>query len=194
MTSSRPDSANAATSPTPRQGWRRWIPSRQTLTQSRWLRWAAPWLGHASLWSWSRRGVALGVALGVFFGLLIPVAQIPVTAAAAIVLRANLPVAAASTLITNPVTFAPVYYGAYRLGVWVTGGTEPAPVAQSAPGPDPAHTSAWDRIKALGKPLLVGLLILSCAAGLLTYTLVSLAWRLHTTWRWLRRQAASGRC
>ncbi|GAB4217615.1 MAG: DUF2062 domain-containing protein [Rhodoferax sp.] len=193
MTSSRPDSANKALPPKPRQGWRRWIPSRQTLTQNRWLRWAAPWLGHASLWSWSRRGVALGVALGVFFGLLIPLAQIPVTAAAAIVLRANLPAAAASTLITNPVTFAPVYYGAYRLGVWVTGGTGPAPVAHGASGPDTGHTGAWARMKALGKPLLVGLVIMATAAGLLTYALVSLAWRWHTTWRWLRRQPAPGR-
>ncbi|MDD5404664.1 MAG: DUF2062 domain-containing protein [Sulfuricella sp.] len=102
--------------------WRRLIPIREVLLANRWLRWLAPWLGHPKLWHWSRRGVALGVALGVFFGLLIPLAQIPLTAAA-VVLRANLPAAAASTLISNPVTFAPLYYTAYHLGAWVTGET-----------------------------------------------------------------------
>ncbi|MDO9012883.1 MAG: DUF2062 domain-containing protein [Gallionella sp.] len=66
------------------------------------------------------------MALGVFFGLLIPIAQIPLTVAAAIVMRANVPAAAASTLITNPITFGPIYYGAYWLGAWVT--SEDAPV------------------------------------------------------------------
>ena len=84
-------------------GWQRlrgWIPTREQLLANRWLRWLSPWLGHPRLWLWSRRGVALGVALGVFFGLLIPLAQIPLSAAAAVVLRANLPAAAASTLVS----------------------------------------------------------------------------------------------
>lgn len=167
-------------------GWRRWIPTRATLEQSRWLRWAAPWLGHAKLWSWSRRGVALGVALGVFFGLLIPLAQIPVTAAAAIVLRANLPAAAASTLISNPVTFGPLYYAAFKLGTWVTGSADlPEPDPQLEKIPEPEQTT-WQRISALGKPMLVGLSIIATVMGLLTYVLIDLAWRL-TTWR-KRRQ------
>lgn len=178
------------TDPTPQPksppGWKRWIPHRTTLEQNRWLRWAAPWLGHAKLWSWSRRGVALGVALGVFFGLLIPLAQIPVTAAAAIVLRANLPAAAASTLITNPITFGPVYYGAYQLGNWITGEHAlPAAEVDIVPAQDPER-SLWQRIHTLGKPLLVGLSIIASAMGLLTYVVIDLAWRV-TTWR-KRRQ------
>lgn len=72
--------------------WRRFIPTQESLMNNRWLKWLTPWLAHPKLWHWSRRGVALGVALGVFFGLLIPIAQIPITAAAAVILRANLPV------------------------------------------------------------------------------------------------------
>jgi uncharacterized protein (DUF2062 family) len=59
------------------------IPTREQIVGNRWLRWLAPHLGHPRLWRWSRRGVAIGVALGVFFGLLIPVAQIPLAAAGA---------------------------------------------------------------------------------------------------------------
>jgi uncharacterized protein (DUF2062 family) len=56
------------------------------------------------------------MALGFFFGLLVPLAQIPLSAAAAVTLRANVPAAVASTLVTNPVTFGPLYYAAWRLG------------------------------------------------------------------------------
>ena len=54
--------------------FRRWIPDQETLARSRWLGWLAPWLGQPALWVWSRHGVALGVAIGIFFGMLVPVA------------------------------------------------------------------------------------------------------------------------
>lgn len=171
--------------------WRRLMPTREALLASRWLRWLVPWLGHPKLWHWSRRGVALGVALGVFFGLLIPLAQIPVTAAVAIVLRANLPAAAASTLVTNPVTFAPVYYVAYRLGAWVTGETL-APTEEVETRSQPkADETLWQRVSALGKPLIVGLAIMACLAGALAYVVIDLVWRWRTGRRW-RNRSKSG--
>lgn len=166
----------------------RLLPTREKLEAHRGLRWLAPWLGHPRLWQWSRRGVALGVALGIFFGLLIPLAQIPLTAAAAIILRANLPVAAASTLVTNPVTFGPVYFAAYKLGSWITGDT-------SLPPEDPAlaDNSATDkplleRIAALGKPLLTGLAVMAVSIGVLTYFVIDWLWRWWTARRWRRRR------
>lgn len=167
--------------------WRRLIPRRETLLTNRWLRWLAPWLGHPKLWHWSRRGVALGVSLGVFIGLLIPLAQIPVTAAAAVALRANLPVAAASTLISNPVTFAPLYYSAYQLGAWVTGTSPALAVDEDARNSPEAGGTIWQRVSALGKPLLVGLSIIACLSGALTYLVIDLYWRWRTRARWRRR-------
>lgn len=95
-----------------RERVRAWVPSRAQISENRWLRWLSPWLRQPRLWRWSRRGVAMGVALGIFFGLLIPVAQIPLSVAAAVLLRANVAAAAVSTLVTNPLTFGPVYYAA----------------------------------------------------------------------------------
>lgn len=171
-----------------RERLRSWIPTRERLEGSRWLRWLAPWLGHPQLWRWSRRGVALGVALGVFFGLLIPLAQIPVTAAAAIVLRANLPAAAASTLISNPVTFGPLYYAAYQLGSWLTGETSPPATSPEDAAVPNTEKTMWQRTIALGKPLLMGLAIMAVAAGLLTYAIIDLIWRWQTHRKWRRRR------
>lgn len=156
------------------------LPSREQIARNRWLGWLGPWLHSPKLWQWSRRGVAMGVALGVFFGLLIPIAQIPLSVAAAIVMRANIPTAVASTLVTNPVTFGPIYYGAYKLGVWVTGSKErPKNLDLKHPQPVVAHEdiSFWQRIANLGKPLLVGLSLSAVMMGLLTYVLISLLWR-----------------
>lgn len=154
---------------------KRLIPHRDHLVHNRWLRWLGPYFHHPRLWHWSRRGVAMGVALGVFFGLLIPIAQIPISAAAAILLRANVP-AAASTLVTNPVTFGPIYYGAYQLGLWVTGQEKAAPV------PDPhgsTETGIWQRLKNMGLPLVVGLAIAATLMGFLSYGLISFFWYLR---------------
>lgn len=46
----------------------------------------------------------------------------------------------------------------------------------------------WQRIVALGKPLLMGLAIMAVAAGLLTYAVIDLVWRWHTNRKWRRRR------
>lgn len=72
------------------------MPAPDALRSHRWLRWLGPALHHPRLWHMSRRGIALGMALGVFFGLLIPIAQISFAAGAAVALRAPVPAAVAS--------------------------------------------------------------------------------------------------
>ena len=76
---------------------------------------------HPRLWHVSRRAVALGAAIGVFFAFLTPIAQIPLSAAASIVLRANIPTAVVATLVNSPPTFGPVYYAAWWVGSKVLG-------------------------------------------------------------------------
>ncbi|MCZ4304127.1 DUF2062 domain-containing protein [Zoogloeaceae bacterium G21618-S1] len=161
------------------------VPTREQIQANRWLAWLAPWLGHPRLWHWSRRGVAMGVTLGVFFGLLIPIAQIPLSVGAAVLLRANVPAAAASTLVTNPITFGPVYYAAYHLGGWVTGERVPAHAADLSTAQDiHADAGIWQRLRAMGKPLMIGLSILATLLGVSTYLIITLVWR----WRTLARR------
>lgn len=171
--------------PTLVQRLRAALPSREQVLANRWLRWLAPRLQHPRLWHLSRRGIAMGLALGVFFGLLIPIAQIPFSVAAAVLLRANVPSAVVSTLVTNPVTFGPVYYAAWRVGKVVVGepvaeGDLPPTLPDAAPAP--AGERWWDTVRrqlgSVGKPLIVGLAIFACVFGTLTYFLVSAIWHL----------------
>lgn len=183
-----------------KQRLKRLLPTRESLHDHRWLRWLGPRLHHPRLWHMSRKGIAMGLALGIFFGLLIPIAQIPFSATMAVLLRANLPVAVASTLVTNPVTFGPVYYGAYKLGKFVLLEDDPNPeelesiLATHADHED-EHLDlgfwasvryAWEQLGKVGKPLIVGLGIVASVTGVAAYFLVNALW----TWkvRWQRRR------
>jgi len=175
------------------------LPTPETLRNNRWLSWMGPVLNHPRLWHFSRKGIAMGLALGIFFGLLIPVAQIPFSATVAVLLRANLPMAVASTLVTNPVTFGPVYYGAYRLGKWVLGeddvSEDQALAILEKAEAAPTEAKGWgNRITAwltylgtVGKPLVIGLAIVATASGLAIYFLTSALWVLKTRWTRNRR-------
>ena len=185
-------------------GWRaRLLPDPHSLAANRWLRWLGPALHHPRLWHMSRRGIALGAGIGVFFGLLIPVAQIPVSAVVAVLLRANVPTAVASTLVTNPVTFAPVYYAAWRLGNILLGGPAvrpplpPAPAAASGTDEPTVVQGSWLQrswlgLRQVGKPLLLGLLLFACGFGVLVFLLVHGLWRLQVR-RKRRRRLRGGR-
>ncbi|MCG6116749.1 MAG: DUF2062 domain-containing protein [Aquimonas sp.] len=188
-----------------RRRLKRLLPKPESVRDNRWLRWLGPTLHHPRLWHLSRRGIALGFSLGVFFGLLFPIAQIPLAAAAAVMLRANVPVAIASTFVSNPVTFPAIYYGAYRLGAALVGEDErmqalsapeegaawPDPLLVIPPIPDAEQLGwikrSWLRLRSLGKPLLVGIAIIAISGGLLAYLAANWAWRLNTSVAWRRR-------
>lgn len=175
---------------------RRLMPDAQSLQRHRWLQWLGPALQQPGLWHLTRRGMALGMALGVFFGLLVPIAQIPLSAAAAVALRANVPAAVASTLVSNPITFAPLYYGAWRLGSALL--DEPSlekPAALTARMAPRADGEGWwsatlRGLRSVGKPLMLGLVILATAVGLITYVTVACVWDLRAAWARRRREAA----
>ncbi len=201
----------------PSSRWRRWWPTPESLKGNRWLAWIGPSLYHPRLWRISRRGLALGMAIGIFFGLLIPIAQIPFSAALAVALRANVPAAMASTLVTNPVTFAPVYYLAYQTGQEVLRLLNPDAIevrpAAAVPAVPPSSTAdpnatdganppgdlsatgnSWvDGLSGVGLPLVVGLAVFAVLGGVVVYALSSLAWVLHVRLKRRRRlrQAAS---
>ncbi|WP_382323926.1 DUF2062 domain-containing protein [Hydrogenophaga sp. UC242_53] len=105
--------------------------------------------------------------------------------------------------MTNPVTFGPVYYGAYRLGKVVLGEprvTESEAMAalervraeeEKAEGARPTWSQRLARgvehLRTAGKPLAVGLAIIATLSGLTVYVLISGLWILKTRWERKRR-------
>ncbi len=179
---------------------RRWLPNPDRIRTARWARWMGSGVHHPRLWQLSRRGLALGFAIGIFYGLLLPFGQIPLAAVTAILLRGNVPLAMASTFISNPVSFPLIYYFAYKFGLLLMGG-DPAAAESAGPWPDPlliesqiAATDSpgwlaatWAYLDALGKPLLLGLVVMAIAGSLIAHLLANLAWRSSARIAWRRR-------
>lgn len=163
-----------------RKKLQRWLPSEEGLRQRRSLRWLGPLLRRRWLWHLNRRSVAMGAAIGVFFGLLIPVLQIGAAAVLAVLLRANLPVAAVSTLVSNPLTYAPIFLLAYKtgsalLGERVDDATAAALVA--ARGDAAQDGEPWTRrAMGIGKPLFLGLAVFATLGAALAWALASVLW------------------
>ena len=167
----------------------RFLPSHESIKGHRLLRWLGPRLHDPSLWRINRRTVAKAVAIGAFFGLMIPVAQIPAAVLVSLSLRANLWIAAISTLISNPLTYAPLYYFAYHLGAGLLGITpkpdEATPPVYESFGAWFEH--AWSWLSGIGQPLLLGMLLMAIVGAILGYVLTQAAWR----WRVLRKRRLS---
>jgi uncharacterized protein len=165
--------------------FKRFLPTRDAIKQSRLLRWLGPRIHDPLLWHVNRRAVARGVAVGAFFGLMIPVAQIPAAALASIVLRGNLWIAAVSTLISNPLTYGPLYYFAYRLGAGVIGAPTPVNLRQEdVEGPIRMIDSlaqAWQWVTGIGQPLLVGMVIMAATGAIVGYWGAQLFWRIKVS-------------
>lgn len=179
---------------------RRKLPTEDTLKAHPGLRWMGPLLRRPWLWQLNRRRVALGAGIGVFFGFLIPVLQIAGAAVFALLLRGNLPVAAFSTLVSNPFTYAPIGVLAYQTGSAILGEpVKPAAAAAAAamvqaadatPAAAPRASTdegpGWlERLQSIGKPLFLGLAVFAVVGGLGTWALVHVAWTLGV---WLKRR------
>ena len=79
-------------------------PTREEMAQNKYLAPIAHRFLSPELWRFTRRSVPRGVALGLFAGFIIPVGQIFLAAFLALPSRANVPLAALVTFVTNPFT------------------------------------------------------------------------------------------
>ena len=172
-------------------GWlRRHIPTRETIDSYRLLRPFAKRLSDPALWRLHRRSVPRAVALGLGVGVIIPFMHTFVAAIFAIPLRANVAIAAAFTLVVNPLTIPPMYYAAYRIGSWElrhdSGVIDPS-AAEHASG-ELAHFLFW--IKNASGPIALGVLTIAASAALVGYVVSAVLWRWWLGSRWRQRRHA----
>lgn len=178
-----------ASAPVGRFHWlKRHIPTRETVHRYRLLRPFARHLTHASLWRMTRRSVPRGVALGLFVGVIIPFMHTAIAAIAAIPLRANVAMAAAFTLVVNPLTIPPLYYAAYRIGSWELhhDASLVNPAAAERFSSELSRLLFW--VHQASGPIAVGVLTIAAAAGLIGYLGAALVWRFWSRSRWQQRR------
>jgi uncharacterized protein (DUF2062 family) len=166
------------------------MPSREALARNRWLRPIAHRLVQPALWRFTRRSVPRGVAIGFFIGVAVPFAHTPLAMVVAVGARANLPLAAASTWISNPFTWVMIYPLAWRIGGFLlhldraAGWTAAPHVVISE------HGHMLHRIAGAGARLASGVVIEALVLAVVGYAVTALLWRLKVVRR--RRLRGNG--
>lgn len=84
---------------------RTYMPGRDEMARNRYLAPIAHRFLSPELWRFTRRSVPRGAALGLFAAFIVPLGQIFLAAFLALPARANVPLAATVTFVTNPFTF-----------------------------------------------------------------------------------------
>lgn len=161
------------------------MPTHGTFERIRWLRPIAHRILLPELWRFHRRSVPRGVALGIIVGVMIPVAQTVVAALLALPARANVPVAALTTFITNPITTPPIWVAAYWVGSWLL---KIDPVNQRVE----SEAMSWLQwlLSDAAPATALGLVVISAVGATFGYVLASLGWRLWIGRKWKRRAPA----
>jgi uncharacterized protein (DUF2062 family) len=170
------------------RGWaERNMPKRESFERNRFLKPIAHRVLAPELWRFHRRSVPRGVALGVLVGILVPVAQTLFAALLALPARANVPVAAVTTFLTNPLTTPPIWLAAYWLGHRLL------QVDGSGPG-DPLSKLETEAVGWLSWLLsdaapatALGLLVLAVVGAALGYLLAAFWWRWWIAHKWRQR-------
>jgi len=155
----------------PRRFFRKFAVKRHQVGDS-WL--LAPFqhlLQDTRLWGIRRRTAVPAFALGLFIAFMPFPGHIVMAVLAALTLRINIPVAVLTSLVSNPVTMYPMFYGAYRLGRTLLGAElVPFKFELSLNWVTQTFVTIW-------QPMMLGCLLLGAAAALVGYVVVDVLWR-----------------
>ncbi len=179
-----------------RKRLKRLLPDHDAVRDNRWLRPFASTLLHPRLWHLNRHSAAGAVAIGLFCGLIPGPLQMLGAAVGCVLLRVNLPLALITTLYTNPLTIVPLYFAAFGLGNLALGnGGDGFTAPPELVGMDLAGWVAaligW--MSGLGKPLALGLVMLSASLSATGYLVVKGVWRFWLIRQWRGRQGRAQR-
>ena len=169
----------------PRRFLRKITPRGETLRKHWLLKPFSRFFGDPRLWSLQRRTVTPALGAGLFICFVPLPIHIPLAAMTAIFCRIHIPTIMLTLLIVNPLTFAPLYFMAYKIGVIVTG----------APDLPFAFEMSWtwlrDGLGLIWKPFLVGCAVTGTLLGLSGYALFDLLWRYAVRKRYRERAGAT---
>ncbi|MFV0643654.1 MAG: DUF2062 domain-containing protein [Sphingomonadaceae bacterium] len=156
---------------------RKYMPTREEMARNKYLAPIAHRFLSPELWRFTRRSVPRGVALGLFAGFIIPFGQIFLAAFMALPARANVPLAALVTFITNPFTLPFWLVAANRVGAVVlkvdaaTGGAAQAEIESG-----PWKSYGWF-LETAGVTAF-GFVVMALVASAVGYLVSGVVWRI----------------
>ncbi|PCJ20173.1 MAG: ATP-binding protein [Gammaproteobacteria bacterium] len=165
----------------PRRLIRKYLPSPASIKNNRSLNVLGSRIHDPNLWHLNRRSVSGAVFVGLFVAFMPIPFQMVLAAVLAVAFNVNLPLSTCLVWISNPLTYWPIFYFAYKLGTLVLG----------LPDGEFNFELSWRWLKedfgGFWQPLLTGSLISGLFFGLAGFSLMRLYWRLMVTKRWQQR-------
>lgn len=154
----------------PRRTLSRILPQRADIMGRWFLRPFRAVLHDPALWATHRRNVLRAMTVGILICFIPFPVHTALAGIAAVVFRINLPVAILASWISNPLTFGPIYYGAYRIGLLVLGmPPDDGGIEFTMAGIAEDLGRAW-------KPLLTGCAVSAVILASLSYAVVNRLW------------------
>ena len=172
-----------------RRQYAKHAPTQEDLRRSPLLKPLGKRIWASELWRFSRRSVPIAVAVGLFVGivLMIPGLQIVGAALMAVPFRANIPVAAAMTFVSNPATTPFFIIGAIELGNRLGFHADLAAFNRLSAARAPLREWLGWLVSDAAPALVSGLTLIGLGFAFAGYLLSLVVWRLWIGSKWRSR-------
>jgi uncharacterized protein (DUF2062 family) len=166
----------------PKRFIKRYVPSHEAIHNHKGLWFLRPLLKDPNLLHLNRRSVSGAVGIGLFMAFVPVPFQMALAAISAVFARVNLPIAVAMVWLTNPITIPPMFYFAYRVGVWLLG----------TPEHNFQFELSWhwltESLGAVWEPFLFGCFFVGAVLAVVGSIGTRALWRLKVKQMWKHRQ------
>ena len=160
---------------------KRLFPKLDAVKEEKILRIFGPAVLQPNLWHINKKSVARGFAIGAFCAFLPLPGQMVFAAFLSIIFAANIPIAIILTWITNPITYTPIFYFAYKIGNFFIDTYTYFELENE-------EINLLSDIMNIWEPLLIGSLILSIVGSITSYIFIRAYWRYYVIKIWSKRK------
>lgn len=160
---------------------KRFFPKLDTVKEEKILKIFGPAVLQPNLWHINKKSVSRGFAIGAFCAFLPIPGQMILAAFLSITFAANIPISLVLTWITNPITFTPIFYFAYKIGKIIFDGRITYDV-------DEKEIDILSNIMYIWEPLLLGSIVLSITGSIVAYIIIRVYWRYYVIKIWSKRK------
>jgi len=160
---------------------KRLFPKLDAVKEEKILKIFGPAVLQPNLWHINKKSVSRGFAIGAFCAFIPLPGQMILAAFLALTFAANLPIAIILTWITNPLTYTPIFFFAYKIGSFFI-------TTNVTPKITDDELSLLSNIMHIWEPLFLGSIILALIGSIISYLLIRIYWRYYVIKIWSKRK------
>jgi len=166
---------------------KKYLPTSKQIAEIRALSFLRHLLLEPNLWHMNRYSLSFGFLIGGICCFLPIFFQSVPCVLLCVWIRCNVPVAVLVVWISNPITFGPMMYFAYRVGLWILGTEQEIELL------NPSLKWFADQISIVWQPIIVGSLACGVAFGMAGFIVIQLYYRWRVSRYKLRKLDARRR-